>query len=750
MFFYYINILIYKMQAFIDSELNEIMEKLEKILLNLNKLTDIDIKMYKNFNFKIKILKFLRENYYEKYKFFLVSFFYKNNRLFINKFKYIDNLKSLYVIDNLYDFKFPVKASNIDILTRETIIEYLLNNNENDMYAKQIYDIIGYDIYKNKVDDVSTMEKIFSIFSMKKLLDNDGSLLAYKQNNEKNKDKEKHNIDQYKICNSNVYFETRGLFKSSLIYCPFKKALDSANCSCDTMDIRKKFNFNTSFNIDNYDDNLVEIMLNKENVFMNIEKNIKYYYPFIDNMNIINEYSIQILINDKKNIYKLKNNNTQINRELKNNITIFKNEKLNKKEIKKQMIPYIKTGTFLKRFGDHSQIEIFNKSSLYIFQTFDRYCFLHACLISKSFKLILLESKILYTKINFNKKIYGLTLNVVNYYNIVEIKKKLIEFIKKINLNNIKQYGGIAFNVKRNNIFDNNSSIYKNFDHNKKLFINKKIENNILLNNINIEMNKKELIKLIDGMVDNPLSYLLYKIDIDKYKETLGNNFEFVNDIINNLKNFSNDISYDSTPKKIRLLLQSIINIAKYNNKIKLLDKKDIKFIKVIKKINELDDKKIRNKSMGILQIIRNFWKYEKKIEDTDTIKQIIKKTYNQIHENHKYDDIEDVDISDLIANENEELDVNSDEYKKTLYNLGKIKLSDDELFAISERLNEKVKIRQKIYEERVNKRYKLHKKKDKELEREYEEHRNDNSLIHLKNFCKKLISHKLKKNTNI
>ena len=262
-------------------------------------------------------------------------------------------------------------------------------------------------------------------------------------------------------------------------------------------------------------------------------------------------------------------------------------------------------------------------------------------------------------------------------------------------------------------------------------------------------MNKNDLITLINNMIDSPLSYLLYKIDIGKYKRLLGENFGSINNIIYNLKNFSGDISYDSSAKKIRLLCKSIINIAKYNNKIKLLDDEDIKFVKIIKKINKLDDKKIKSKSMGILQLIKNFWKYEKYIKETDTMEEIFQQVYNIINEDHEYDNIEDVNMDDFISEKNEEFDINSEKQKMLMWQLGEIELTENEITTICAKLEEYDKIMLNTYEERVNERYALYKRKNKKLMKEFEAHENDNNLTHLKNFCKKLILCKFQESTD-
>ena len=350
-------------------------------------------------------------------------------------------------------------------------------------------------------------------------------------------------------------------------------------------------------------------------------------------------------------------------------------------------------------------------------------CFLYACLKCVPFKTILLHNKILFSKIIFNNNIIELTLNSKKSYNIIKIKLKLIEFIKKI------QIAGKYINVDDNIIF------------NDRLInvVDKKIENNILLNNINnIEMNKKKLLKLIESIADCELSYLSYKIDIDKYKNLLGDNFEMVNDILFNLKNFSMEISSDSSAKKLKLLCQSILNIAKYNKKIKLLDKKDLKFINIMKKIVECNNVKVRDEGRAILQLINYFWKYENIINNDDNIDDIFDKVHDVLNEEHKYDD----PYTCIELNIDENIQPTDADIKWAQYCFGEIQLTDEELEKISNERHEEMEKIEKLEDEEVKRCFKIKKQRDKEWQKKYKEHElEENTMTHLVDLCKKIIT---------
>ena len=354
-------------------------------------------------------------------------------------------------------------------------------------------------------------------------------------------------------------------------------------------------------------------------------------------------------------------------------------------------------------------------------------CFLYACLKCVPFKTILLHNKILFSKIIFNNNIIELTLNSKKSYNIIKIKLKLIEFIKKI------QIAGKYINVDDNIIF------------NDRLInvVDKKIENNILLNNINnIEMNKKKLLKLIESIADCELSYLSYKIDIDKYKNLLGDNFEMVNDILFNLKNFSMEISSDSSAKKLKLLCQSILNIAKYNKKIKLLDKKDLKFINIMKKIVETDNAIVKDEGDAILELINYFWKYENIINNEDTIGNIFEKVHDVLNEEHRYDD--PYTCVDVEIIENEEYDKASSLYFN--YCEGNINLTENEIIVLHKIMGKYHDIANNIYDKKVELAFKIKKQKDKEWQRKYDEHKlEENTMSRLVDLCKKIIKNKIK-----
>ena len=185
------------MKKFINDKLNYLKNKINEIKLNLNKLNDDDKKLFNNFKYKYKMLKFLYDEHYKKFDFFLFLFFSEEYKLHVRIMKNIENYQSLYVVDNLHDFKPNVASDEI----RNIILSYLIKNFDNDKYAKQIYDIIYCD---NKIKDVNedkTMKKIFGIYKMKHLLNNNENILPFD------------------IYDNSVYFETQGLFKSKDIYC---------------------------------------------------------------------------------------------------------------------------------------------------------------------------------------------------------------------------------------------------------------------------------------------------------------------------------------------------------------------------------------------------------------------------------------------------------------------------------------------------------------------------------------------------
>lgn len=202
-----------------------------------------------------------------KLNFILYYFLVKKVRLSIDPV--IDNknkMHDLYVIDNLHDFLGNRATGDIKLshYIRTVLLNLLIDND-----IKKLLLLINNDV--NEVRD-----KIFQIFKLDNCINiNDG---------------EENNLPNFNINKNDIYFETNGIFNVANMICPYKNAIDKANCSNDTIHIRDNLRFsngnkfnNYQFNIENYDANIINIHVMDNDIKFNLENhtNDKYYLKFM-------------------------------------------------------------------------------------------------------------------------------------------------------------------------------------------------------------------------------------------------------------------------------------------------------------------------------------------------------------------------------------------------------------------------------------------------------------------------------------
>lgn len=103
------------------------------------------------------------------------------------------------------------------------------------------------------------------------------------------------------------------------------------------------------------------------------------------------------------------------------------------------------------------------------FQTLDEYCFLYACIIAKLYKVIILNKKVIFVKIEYNHELYGLSFyisDIDKIGSVKQMKRKIIELIHDCLL---PQTGGIGILP--------NLNTQKRLHHGFDLFVEPRINN---------------------------------------------------------------------------------------------------------------------------------------------------------------------------------------------------------------------------------------------------------------------------------
>lgn len=516
--------------------------------MNINNLIEIINKNYHLItvnNDIIKISKYktilltLESLLETKYSDLINDFIHGEYEIQLNNYNNYD-IKKLYIIDNLHD----IQRLNIKF-NSESIYDICLNKFNNNIVNTKIIDLLN----KNKnINNEKYIHKYFSLFT-NKINEFNNSII--------NSDNKKY-FNKLKL-NSNIYYETTGIFINDSSICPFKKSLDKARNSCDSLSIRNEYLGNL-YNFDNYNTSniIIDTITNIPKIIFDFKSNI--YESFLNDLNVENEYKISY-----NNINKVLN--SSINGVIINTINNSSNNKLNN--------DYLDAGLHLKRLGDYFQVDFFIKNNFDIFQTRDNYCWLYSIIkINKEnkFKISILRDTIL--GININNNLLTIQANndiFINYIN--ENMNKIFNKYNKIGgrINNKIQNDLIIEKSKEKQI---NNILYDFMK--KNINRNKKIEHNILNNNSNSFINK--MFSDIESII-----FRSNKNDfIKKYGEEKYNFLEKILNIMEFLEE-PNIMELDN-PKNHIIIFNYFNFLKEYNNIIKF-DNTIIYFIDTILKL---------------------------------------------------------------------------------------------------------------------------------------------------------------------
>lgn len=605
----------------IDGKLLHFDNELKYVTDNIYRLDDNEQIIYNDYMIINNILHVLKNVNNHKFDFVLDYFLIKKIRISIDKM--VDNkdkLHDLFIIDNLHDFldnrakgdknlSFYIEITLLNLLNNDELKKYLLLKDNNVNNAR-------YEIFK--------MYKFDNFINIANADDN--------------------NLPIFNINKNDIYFETNGIFSVNNMICPYKNSLDQAKCNNDTIEIRNnlilidnitKFN-NYILNMQNYDDNIINIHFVDNDVKLNIiNQNNQLYYTYYMSEPIQN-YIKQRKINEHVNktieingVHKLINNTVtnifakmkQVKKQILNN-----NEQLNMDIFKK----YIFAGMHLKRLGDNIQFDIFNNSNLTYFQTIDEFCYLYALIMANPYKVIILNKKTIAFKADYNDNKYCLSVNYNKLHLIDDILEKIIDIINKYNLCQ-EQHGG---------------KLYDKIDK-QTIKIDKKITNikiKIISNNIMDNITIDNLIDIISRIPYDPLSHLIYKIDIDNYKKFLDPYFDEFNEIIEKLKIFATFRCMESCDiiKCFESLLFFEQFMIKYECK-PTINSEIFNFIRYV--FNKLNDANFKNhfdtSPQVYFDVIINHDKYniDYSMDVDEMHKTLIDRFYYDINEEeHKYD----------------------------------------------------------------------------------------------------------------
>jgi len=582
-------------------ELNNINENINFINKNSKKLSSKYKLIFDDLIItKFKILFDLLINKMDIYKDILNFIFNKKYKVSIEKYKPINNIKDIYILDNLHDFtnkRINKYNKNFVMMIRNIIIKYIKN--------KKILDII---IKKNEIININTdriKKKLFKKFNIMKIEGNDNA------------------FEHFKINKNIIYNETPKLFNMEECVCPYKKVIDQAGCNCDNEKVRENLILNNNkINIDNYNGNNININIVNNEIIFNINKNIEQYYSiFFEKQDEKNIYSLKF----NNNYYKLNNSIngiiSEIQSEFFKNFDLFMKNNINKEQLIKYLGEYILAGCHLKRLGDYAQLHIFNNSNLTYFQTIDEYCFLYATHYLDNDKIMVISEKFIFFKTKFENKQYVLCVqnDTIDFISIV--KKKIKEILLYLRNNKKIQKAG---HIEIMEPIDFNINDY----HKKKIEINNKKNINYINNNMedteetNGDVSYDALISIIESVPYDIIGYILYKIKKDDFKILLGENFDFINKMIKYLKNFSLDTNIND--ENVRKKYESIVYFKKSFD-ISEINEKDKNFANVIEKLyNEINIKKFNKNSSMFANLLYNFEKY--KVDINDDIRTMYKK----------------------------------------------------------------------------------------------------------------------------
>jgi len=595
-------------------ELNNINEKINFINKNYEKLSNKYKSIFDDLVIKkFRILFNLLINNTEKYKDILNFIFIKKYNVYIDEYKPVNNIRDIYVLDNLHDFtnkRVNRYNKTFVMMIRNIIIKYIKD--------KKILDII---IKKNKIININTDKIKKKLFKKFNLIKTEGNEIAF---------------EHFKINKNVIYNETPKLFNMNECICPYKKVIDQAGCNCDDTNVRKKLILNNNkINIDNYNDNNININIINNEIIFNINKNIEQYYNiFFEKQYDKNIYSLKF----NNDYYKLNNSIngiiSEIQSEFFKKFHLFIKNDITKEKLIKYLEEYILAGCHLKRLGDYAQLHIFNNSNLTYFQTIDEYCFLYSTYYLKNDKIMIIGNKFLFFKTKFENKVYLLRVKniIINFVEIVKQKiKKILSHLKEK-----KQKAGHIQIVEH--VFPHITNYYgkkieidneKNIDYN---YINKNMSDNEEINN---EVSYEALIDIIECVPYDITGYILYKIQKNDFKILLGENFEFIDNMVKYLKNFSLDT--DTEDENVRKIFGSIVYFTKYFD-INELNEKDKKFADIIEKLyNEIDTGKFNRNSSMFANLLYNFEKYN--IDINDDIRVMYKKISKIYNKEPKYDE---------------------------------------------------------------------------------------------------------------
>jgi hypothetical protein len=509
----------------IKNSIDIIKQRLNILKENNRKLEDDDNLIYEKYEKEINILEDLYTNKYEIYEILLRYIFVDKCYYSIEKSKLYseDQLKDLYVIDNLHDFDATARTGGTKrgeemIYIREIISKYLTPSmkeklvRKKKLRGKEIVSVINVNSSQN------VKNFIYQKYNISPILFNKSILPKYKLRSE-----------------NNIYFESKGLYSIDEMTCPYKTILDGLDCSKDKKENREKLKFDdVKIDIKNYNSDNIQFIFSGNDVKAEVN-NFDIYEPFLDKKDV--KQSDSITINEKE--YVIMNQVSSIYNQIVKLSKKYKDDELNK---------YILGGIFLKRIGDYSQVKIFMKSNLTFFQTVDMYCFLYACIICEPNKVLILDKKAIFTRISYNGELYDLYCNVANDKLMDRIKEKL-----KIMISKNKKGGMIDLLLEKVDEY---------------MFRNMKRKQNEMKMNKQVKYEDIFYMKKLMNNIDDPIYvYLIVKQHIEKYKEIFGNNFDNILNIIILYKNFSRDIDPENLDY-IRKIYEGVVRLKYIMNEL--------------------------------------------------------------------------------------------------------------------------------------------------------------------------------------
>jgi hypothetical protein len=384
--------------------------------------------------------------------------------------------------------------------------------------------------------------------------------------------------------------------------CPYKNAIDWGSCGSDDDAVRREQNMklnNISIPIPNYTDigDKIQLRILDQNVYLiprqdQLSDDLRYY---MDYLTPITENPISDDTKLKSILFEthpghieyvtLENSVGTIVKKMKCSAQKFIQNKIIVQDFKR----YIYAGLHLKRLGDYAQVDIFNKSDLIYFQTNDHFCFLYASIVLKFNKILILGKKTVLTKIknSGDNCDYFISINSIN----MNYAKPILTQITEI-LQHIQQTGSAVMTTSSEPKIEPRT-------YNKPLY-----EPQIFGKLPETPITKDQLIKLINNIPYQSMSYLLYKIDREQYKILLGDSFDEIDNIIEHLKIFEeiNYMKHDDVIKLFETLLY-----FKQNNEL-------INFIRKI--LDNRDDRNFKMYSYMYYDVLNNFDKYKINIDD--------------------------------------------------------------------------------------------------------------------------------------